>query len=482
MGVVACGDESPSRLVGTGYVYGSIVRGDHAIGSGAWDNRVKDGPARVETVVTAVQTANDALSDTNRQAKYCKMVASPFSFYRGSNHLFWADLSDDSRLARFGNNKTRTWIQGDLHAENFGSFADDEGEVVYDLNDFDESIIADYQFDIWRMAISLLLVSRQNGGFGQAQQAEIVSAFSEAYLDAMADFKGNDGEGRYAATANNTDNPIAAFLARVERKKTRKKLLRKWTTTTVTGLGRARWLDTNLEKLGDVAVEEHRRISDSLRGYGLTMGGDLAFRPDYFVVKSIAKRLFAGTGSLGTSRFYVLIEGPSESVKDDVILDIKRQSTPTAIATFQSQSQRDYHLLFSNEGERHALAYRALGKDVDDHLGWIALHDGHYSVRELSPRKDTLDTASLTEITEFLAVAAIWGKVLAAAHARADKDFDSALVAYSIDKQIAKVTSDHVQDFLNHTIDVATQYAAQVQVDYAIFSHWLGGNACAPVN
>lgn len=67
-------------------------------------------------------------------------------------------------------------------------------------------------------------------------------------------------------------------------------------------------------------------------GYGETLTGGLGWDTDYFRVKSVARRLAAGTGSLGTPRFYLLIEGPSADQDDDVILDVKRQGTPTAHA------------------------------------------------------------------------------------------------------------------------------------------------------
>jgi hypothetical protein len=71
--------------------------------------------------------------------------------------------SHDARLHLFGNPKTRTWLSGDCHCCNFGSFHNRRGETVYALNDFDESLVGDYQMDLWRLAVSILLAMKQVG-------------------------------------------------------------------------------------------------------------------------------------------------------------------------------------------------------------------------------------------------------------------------------------------------------------------------------
>ena len=120
------------------------------------------GNDRPSNVISALQEWNKDLTPCDREAKYCKMASAPLVFYRGTDHLYWADFVGDERLEQFGSHETRTWLQGDLHAYNFGSFDNHSGEVVFDLNDFDECIYADYQYDVWRMAVSIVLIARQN--------------------------------------------------------------------------------------------------------------------------------------------------------------------------------------------------------------------------------------------------------------------------------------------------------------------------------
>ena len=96
-------------------------------------------PGRAARVVNALSESNEPLTADDLHEKYCKMAVSPFVFYRGTAHLFWSDFADDWRQHRFGCRRTRTWLQGDAHAENMGAFNDQEGNLVYGLNDFDES-------------------------------------------------------------------------------------------------------------------------------------------------------------------------------------------------------------------------------------------------------------------------------------------------------------------------------------------------------
>ena len=116
---------------------------------------------RSRFVLEALAEHNKHLTDVERTAKYNKMAQSAFRFYRGTNHLFWADFSGDERLQRFSSSQTRIWLQGDLHSENYGAYHNDSGDIIYSLNDFDDAVVADYQFDLWRMAVSIVLVARQ---------------------------------------------------------------------------------------------------------------------------------------------------------------------------------------------------------------------------------------------------------------------------------------------------------------------------------
>lgn len=109
------------------------------------------------TVLRELLMWNRELEPLDRKAKFCIMQKSPFRFYRGANHVFFHDFS---RLKEFSplmrKRAHEVWISGDLHTENLGSFENGKNEVVYDVNDFDESTVGDYQFDVWRMVTAIV--------------------------------------------------------------------------------------------------------------------------------------------------------------------------------------------------------------------------------------------------------------------------------------------------------------------------------------
>jgi uncharacterized protein (DUF2252 family) len=420
---------------------------------------------RSSLVVEQISSWNSELAPEDRQAKYCKMAASPYGFYRGTNHLFWMDFAGDTRLNQFGNSKTRTWLQGDLHAYNFGAYDNDDGEIIYELNDFDESMVADYQYDVWRMAVSLVLIARENGDLSQSEQETMIDAFSESYLDSMADYRGNDNETGVYFTKSNTYGKLDDFLDDVEDDNSRVKMLDKWTVT-VAGI---RHFNLSLEKLGEATTGEISAITAAIPAYGNTLSGGLDYDAAYFQVKDIARRLLAGTGSLGTPRYYVLIEGASNDQDDDRILDVKRQSKPTPYVFLGSTAQSEYDSLFNHDASRHASAYLALTNHTDDHLGWMELADGNYSVRERSPFKESFPTETLNSSTRFTNLAEQWGIILASAHARADKDFSETFVAYSVDKQVDETTDTYHSEFRALVRDIAFTYANQIEFDWGVF-------------
>src|SRR3712207_4066335 len=123
-----------------------------------------------------------ALDPTAFRRKFRKMAASPFAFYRGSAALFYADLTgafaDDSFLdGRTG----RVWIHGDLHAENFGTYMNSSGHLVFNVNDFDEAYVGPFSWDLKRFAASVALIGYAKA-LSDAAITDLVTTFARSYL------------------------------------------------------------------------------------------------------------------------------------------------------------------------------------------------------------------------------------------------------------------------------------------------------------
>lgn len=446
---------------------------------------------RDEKVIKKIKQANNQLNDEIKYEKYCRLACATFPFYRATNYLFWDDFSEDNRLSNFSNKQTNIWISGDLHVDNFGTYNNSENEVIFELDDFDESVISDYQYDIWRMATSIILSVSNNYPTAlnldkKNKIADLIDKFTESYLDTLAEYKENNNETETYFTKENTEGKIKELIQYAERK-SYKKLLEKWTVEENSKRRFKKPEEKN--KLGTASLAEKKAITSQMIAYGNTLAGKLEYDENYFNLKDIAPRLKAGLGSFGSPRYYILIEGQSNSLEDDRILDMKRQSKPTPYHVFNSTEKATYNKLFKNDAQRHAIAYRALTKHTDNFLGWMYLSDknnefsGYYSVREMSPNKASLDDLEDKEgktfkfanaqQSELLKIATLWGKILATDHACSDKDFQKKYIPYSFEKEVTQLTEGKHKEFRELVKEVAFAYANQVENDYDSFLEFL---------
>jgi uncharacterized protein (DUF2252 family) len=418
-----------------------------------------------------LKTVNKNQKKAIKKQKFCKMASSSFPFYRATNYLFWNDFVNDQRREKFSTPQTKTWISADLHLDNFGAFKNGEGKIVFNINDFDESVIADYQYDLWRMATSIVLASSDE--LTKKEQAEVIDAFSESYLDTLSSYQDNDKEKTMDFTQKNTKGEIKKTVKKAKKEK-QLELLNTWTEV----VNNQRQFQPNNCDL-ELNPDAKTAIQAQMVAYGKTLSGNIAYNTKMFKVKDVAKRLNAGLGSLGTPRYYVLIEGETDDDHDDIILDVKRQSKPTPYQFLGREFQHNYNNFFLNDAQRHTVAYQALIHNPDAYLGWVELVDlnqqdgdfsGFYSVRERVAQTKSLKLEKLNKAQkDFLAVAKQWGEILATNHARSDQDFNKQYVPYSFEDQVVALSDGYHQEFRKLVRNIAFEYSAQVQVDYNSF-------------
>src|SRR5690349_19190953 len=144
------------------------------------------------------------------RGKFRKMAADPFAFYRGSAPLFYSDVDQlEDRWVDEGT--SRVWIQGDLHAENYGTYMDAAGVLVFDVNDFDEAYLGHFTWDLRRMAASLSLL-----GFAKALSddtiREMSATYATAYLEQVRAFHTGDRDEEFRLTLDNTEGALKDVL------------------------------------------------------------------------------------------------------------------------------------------------------------------------------------------------------------------------------------------------------------------------------
>ncbi|KAG2484894.1 hypothetical protein HYH03_016375 [Edaphochlamys debaryana] len=415
--------------------------------------------------------------------KIDKMSVGPFTFYRGSAKFYYRDMQQQNVVVNspFYSSEARTWLQADMHMANAGRFDASDGTVVFDVNDFDESFVGSYLYDVYRLAASVALVARDQGNALEAADdptSKFVRKFANAYLDqikALAGDKRKDSGGvnRNPLTQNNAgkNNPIAKLLGK-----------------DLKGLGaNKKWLDPdgpNLLEVPDslisVDADVKRAVAAAVEAYARTTDkwaklGDKKGR-DYFAVQDVKQRVDAGTGSLGTKRFYVRIAG-----SDDRLLDVKQQSLP---AWYDYVSADEKAVAYGGldggkerEAARVVLAYKKMvAYGPDPHLGVLTMSgsgvDGIYSVRERSPWKDSLDLVSADDPNLHLekkdmgTLAEQYGTLLASAHDRASDGSNGTPEDFS--GLLWPLIKGGEDDFVDLVDGVGCAYARQAQVDLGL--------------
>src|SRR3990170_2280090 len=124
------------------------------------------------------------------RAKYRKMAADPHAFYRGSACLYFNDVTqEENEWAEHG--AERIWIHGDLHVENFGTYLNSDGRLVFDINDFDEAYLGHFTWDLQRFAASLALVGWQKA-LPEEDVRRLIGKYVRAYLSQVDDYRHTD--------------------------------------------------------------------------------------------------------------------------------------------------------------------------------------------------------------------------------------------------------------------------------------------------
>src|SRR5918998_3514369 len=185
--------------------------------------------ARQRKIVDVLVEAFSELMGTDPDAfrnKFRKMAAGPFAFYRGSAPLFYADMEGEED--RWANDRTsRVWIQGDLHAENFGTYLAGDGVFVFDVNDFDEAYLGHFTWDIGRMVASVALLGWMKA-ISDDDIAGLIETYVRAYLQQVRYFVDSDRDHAYSLRLETTDGDVRKVLQET-RLKTRVDLLDKTT-------------------------------------------------------------------------------------------------------------------------------------------------------------------------------------------------------------------------------------------------------------
>ena len=388
--------------------------------------------------------------------RHGRMIVSPFTFYRGSAAIMASDLSLSPTT------RLRVQCCGDAHLSNFGLFAAPDRQTVFDLSDFDETLPAPFEWDVKRLAASVVVAGRDNGHRRKDQRAAARTA-AMAYRTTMAK----------AATMRFLDvwytrfdaetviAQIASRLGKGEAKSARKTLAKARTRTSLGSLSKyAERVEGGyrIKQQPPVIVRPPETMSgdfeqvirQGLTDYAGSIGPDRRVVLNRYHYEDFARKV-VGVGSVGTEAMMVLLMGDRDD--DPLFLQFK-EANASVLAPYAGASE------YAHQGERVVHGQRLMQAASDAFLGWITgtgRRKHEFYVRQLRDMKGSAAVETMTP-TQLAVYAELCGATLARAHARTG--------------DAAKVTGYLGDDdtFDRALERFAVAYADQNDADYAAFT------------
>jgi uncharacterized protein (DUF2252 family) len=407
--------------------------------------------------------------------RHGRMVVSPFTFYRGTAKIMAADLAGTPTAG------LHVQLCGDAHLSNFGVFASPERRLLFDLNDFDETLPGPFEYDVKRLAASFTIAARNNG-FGKADARAATLASVAAYREAMARFAVMGTLEIWYAHLAEDEFLRAVGSAAAEASKASKKAAKvaeraKKSAQRTAAKARTRDSLQALSKLGELVDGQYRIVSqppiivparelqatygisaEALQGvihqqhraYRATLRDDQRRLLERFQMVDMARKV-VGVGSVGTRAYIVLLQGRDQ--QDPLFLQVK-EATASVLEGHLPKSRYKQH------GERVVSGQRMMQAASDIFLGWtrgqVEVSRSYYW-RQLRDMKGSAEVEAMTPVAlGFYARTCGW--TLARAHARSGDPI-----------AIAEYLGEDDQ-FDRSISDFAKRYADQNELDYKAFA------------
>jgi uncharacterized protein (DUF2252 family) len=399
-------------------------------------------PKRFSSIAVLERSNHDRLEDLI-PIRYSRMLASPFSFLRGSAAL----MADD--LSRTPSSSIYVQACGDCHLLNFGAYATPERKLVFDINDFDETLPAPWEWDIKRLATSFV-VAAEDSQLSMASAQRIAKTCVQSYRENMRAYSkqsplevwyGHLDLAKFAKEApNKTTKLYRESLIKKAEKQVAEYLFPKITTEIN---GDKRLIDNPplIYHLDDEWMDKMAR--PAVESYRASLSHDRKVLLDRYQLKDIVVKV-VGIGSVGTRCFVALFMTPDG---DPLLLQIK-EARNSVLEPYAGKSEYQQH------GERVVVGQRLTQSSSDVFLGWMRGPKGKdFYVRQLRDMKVSFSVQDITP-TRLKRYATYCGQALARSHA---KSGNAALISGYLGKS----------DVFDKAVSMfAMEYAEQNKRDY----------------
>jgi len=336
------------------------------------------------------------------QLKYQLMAASPFGYFRGAVPVMAADLSV------LPNTGIAAQLCGDAHVRNLGAFAAPDGRLVFDINDFDETIRGPFEWDLKRMAASLVLAGRESG-HKEASARMAVEKFVVRYAAQMRAFAKMPTleVGRFQVHRLGRVEPVLDALLKAERA-TPLHTLEQLTELASRKPGAPRRFIEMEPTLTRVTGRQQSAVLAALGAYREMLEPQRQHLLSLYRPLDVAFKV-VGTGSVGLRDYCVYFEG--NGTKDPLFLQIKEEPA-SAYAPYLPDAVPPRH-----NGQRVVEGQKAMQVQSDPFLGWTHIAGRDYLVRQLNDHKGSIDLEDL-DGGGLEAYGEVCGELLARGHAR----------------------------------------------------------------
>ncbi len=306
-----------------------------------------------------IRTFNTGRDAERLSMKYRNMRATPFSFLRGTCHLFYEQLPKAVTAA------PTAWLCGDLHLENFGSYKGDNRLAYFDQNDFDETALAPCTWDLLRLLTSILVATRSDGPKSTKFGLPLTKACLDTYADTLS-------EGKVRWIERDTADGLIHELLDAVSTRTRSAFLEMRTGIQC----KHRHIRLDGHKALPVSRQQRERVFTLLDQFASRQDN-----PDFFQPIDVARRI-AGTGSLGVERYIILVRGKG-SPDGNYLLDLK-EALPSALTPHTKAPQPAW----KNQAERIITIQKQAQAIPMAFLNAVKIGKKSFILRSLQPSED----------------------------------------------------------------------------------------------
>jgi len=405
---------------------------------GEWDRA-----ARSIDALEALEAQNTIRAADLLPIRYGRMSQSPWTYYRGAAAVMAADLATRPHSG------LDVQLCGDAHILNFGLWATPERHLAFDLRDFDETLPGPFEWDVLRLAASIVVLARADG-LPEATAQHAVRAAVDAYRDRMALYAAEgtleiwydriDAEQLVAHFGDTARRQVVAAIEKGTRHRTQHAAFEKLVTETGDGYR----IVENPPKLTHFDIPGVMdAVTEVFALYSETLQDDRRHCLEQFEVCDVARQV-VGVGSVGMRVHLLLLMG--RNGRDPLFLQVK-QAGPSVYEAHLGPSRYDNH------GARVVHGMRLIQSATDMFVGWTRFRDHDYYVRQFRDMKIIADSARIAPVVADFATAC--GDALAKSHARSG---DPVAISGYIGRSSA---------FTDAAAEFAEGYADQTEADHA---------------